>query len=178
MTNERSLSFAKLRYATLLRSFAYGTLFAPRFARHSSCKHSGTYRLSVAKESKYLSEERSDEHKATYLIGHLSSTLHWILMTEGALRLSVAKEVGRPFNTHTFVQDLSCEALRSCEAAEQSVACEPRSEALSLRRAERGASRARGQSLVAAGFSWQKLSEAIGCPLVSRRVALQPMAKI
>ena len=90
------------------------------------------------------SEERSDEHKATYLIGHLSSTLHWILMTEGALRLSVAKEVGRPFNTHTFVQDLSCEALRSCEAAEQSVACEPRSEALSLRRAERGASRARG----------------------------------
>ena len=52
----------------------------------------------------YLSEERSDEHKASYLIGLLSFTLQWILMTEGALRLSVAKEVGRPLNTHTIQQ--------------------------------------------------------------------------
>ena len=59
----------------------------------------------------------------------------------------------------------------------ESVACEPRSETLSLRRVERGASRARGPILVAAGFSWQKLSEAIVCRSVSSRVALQPMAK-
>ena len=35
--------------------------------------------LTTRSSGSYLSEERSDEHKASYLIGHLSSTVYWIL---------------------------------------------------------------------------------------------------